>query len=190
MIHDISDRKHVEKALRESERRLAHAHKMEAVGQLTGGIAHDFNNLLLVITGNLELLEAHLTRDEAKALLKEAQDAASLGSKLTDQLLTFARRRHMDAHDIQLNDLVVSITDLLRRTLGEHITLSTALARELWLTRADPGQFQSAIVNMALRCHAARRQAGGGDPQHLTRTGSCRFPVRTQTREIRAALDL
>ena len=66
MIHDISDRKHVEEALRESERRLAQAQKMEAVGQLTGGIAHDFNNLLLVITGNLELLEPHLDREESQ----------------------------------------------------------------------------------------------------------------------------
>ena len=95
MIHDISDRMHVEEALRESERRLAQSQKMEAVGQFTGGIAHDFNNLLLVITGNLELLEPRVSDDESRALLKEAQDAAGLGSKLTDQLLTFARRRHM-----------------------------------------------------------------------------------------------
>jgi len=160
MIHDISDRKHVEDALRESERRLAHSQKMEAVGQLTGGIAHDFNNLLLVITGNLELLEPRLLDDESRSLLKEAQDAAALGSKLTDQLLTFARRRHMDAHTIQLNDLVVSITDMLRRTLGEHITLSTSLAREVWATRADPGQFQSAIVNMAVNARDAMVQGG------------------------------
>src|SRR6185503_260078 len=106
MIHDISDRRHVEEALRESERRLAQSQKMEAVGQLTGGIAHDFNNLLLVIAGNLELLELQMDRDEQKVLLKEAQDAAMLGSKLTDQLLTFARRRHMDAQVIQLNDQV------------------------------------------------------------------------------------
>ena len=66
MIHDISDRQHVEDALRESERRLAQSQKMQAVGQLTGGIAHDFNNLLLVITGNLELLEPRLLDDEAR----------------------------------------------------------------------------------------------------------------------------
>ena len=93
-------------------------------------------------------------------MLKEAQDAAGLGSKLTDQLLTFARRRHMDAQVIQLNDLVVSITDMLRRTLGEHITLSTSLARDVWSTRADPGQFQSAIVNMAVNARDAMPQGG------------------------------
>jgi len=160
MIHDISDRRHVEEALRESERRLAQAQKMEAVGQLTGGIAHDFNNLLLVITGNLELLEPLIKTDEQQALLKEAQAAAALGSKLTDQLLTFARRRHMDAHVIQLNDLVVNIADMLRRTLGEDITLSTSLARDAWSTRADPGQFQSAIVNMAVNSRDAMPQGG------------------------------
>jgi PAS domain S-box-containing protein len=160
MIHDLSDRKHVEEALRESERRLAQAQKMEAVGQLTGGIAHDFNNLLLVIAGNLELLELKLERGEQKALLKEAQDAAMLGSKLTDQLLTFARRRHMDTQVIQLNDQVVGIADMLRRTLGEHVTLSTALARNIWATRADPAQFQSALVNMAVNARDAMPKGG------------------------------
>jgi PAS domain S-box-containing protein len=160
MIHDLSDRKHVEEALRESERRLAQAQKMEAVGQLTGGIAHDFNNLLLVITGNLELLEPQLDRDQQKLLLKEAQDAAVLGSKLTDQLLTFARRRHVDAQVIKLNDQVVGITDMLRRTLGEHVMLSTSLARDVWPIRADPGQFQSAIVNMAVNARDAMPQGG------------------------------
>jgi PAS domain S-box-containing protein len=160
MIHDLSDRKHVEEALRESERRLAQAQKMEAVGQLTGGIAHDFNNLLLVITGNLELLELQLDRDEQKSLLKEAQAAAILGSKLTDQLLTFSRRRHMDAQVIQLNDQVVAISDMLRRTLGEHVVLSTSLARSVWAIRADPGQFQSAVVNMAVNARDAMPQGG------------------------------
>jgi PAS domain S-box-containing protein len=160
MIQDISDRKHVEEALRESERRFAQAQKMEAVGQLTGGIAHDFNNLLLVISGNLELLEPHLPSHVSRELLKDAQDAAALGSRLTDQLLTFARRRHLDPQVIQLNDLVVGITDMLRRTLGQHISLSTSLARDIWPTRADPGQFQSAIVNMAVNSRDAMPQGG------------------------------
>jgi PAS domain S-box-containing protein len=168
MIHDISDRRHVEEALRESERRLAQAQKMEAVGQLTGGIAHDFNNLLLVITGNLELLEPLIKTDEQRALLKEAQDAAALGSKLTDQLLTFARRRHMDAHVIQLNDLVVNIADMLRRTLGEDITLSTSLARDAWSTRrSGPVSKRHRQHGRQLaRCHAPGRQTGHRDTQH------------------------
>jgi PAS domain S-box-containing protein len=160
MIYDLSDRRHVEEALRESERRLAQAQKMEAVGQLTGGIAHDFNNLLLVITGNLELLESRVEGCEARSLLKEAQDAAALGSKLTDQLLTFSRQRHLDPHTIRLNDLAVGIADMMRRTLGEHITLSTSLAQDLWETRADPGQFQSAIVNMAVNARDAMPDGG------------------------------
>jgi PAS domain S-box-containing protein len=160
MVHDLSDRKYVEEALRESERRLAQAQKMEAVGQLTGGIAHDFNNLLLVITGNHELLDAQLDRDEQKVLLKEAQEAAMLGSRLTDQLLTFARRRHMDAQVIELNNHVIGITDMLRRTLGEQVMLSTSLARNVWAIRADPGQFQSAIVNMAVNARDAMPQGG------------------------------
>lgn len=160
IIHDISDQRHIEDALRESERRLAQSQKMEAVGQLTGGIAHDFNNLLLVISGNLELLEPRLISEETRSLLKEAQDAAALGSKLTDQLLSFARRRHLDAQVIQLNDLVVSIADMLRRTLGQHITLSTSLAADAWPTRADPDQFQSAIVNMAVNARDAMPKGG------------------------------
>ncbi len=160
MIHDISDRKHVEEALRESERRFAQAQKMEAVGELTGGIAHDFNNLLLVISGNLELLEPHLAREDSRELLKEARDATALGAKLTDQLLTFARRRHMDVQVVELNELVVSIADMLRRTLGQHITLSTSLAPDAWPTRADPGQFQSAIVNMAVNARDAMPHGG------------------------------
>ena len=160
MIYDLSDRRHVEEALRESERRLAQAQKMEAVGQLTGGIAHDFNNLLLVITGNLELLETRLAGAEARGLLKEAQDAAALGSKLTDQLLSFSRQRHLDPHVIQLNDLAVGIAEMLGRMIGEHITLSTSLAPDLWDTRADPGQFQSAIVNMAVNARDAMPNGG------------------------------
>src|SRR5688572_21464330 len=128
---------------------------MEAVGQLTGGIAHDFNNLLLVITGNNELLEQLLDRDDQQTLLKEAQAAAVLGSKLTDQLLTFSRRRHMDTEVIELNDQVVGTTEMLRRTLGEHVMLSTALAPSVWPILVDPGQFQSAIVNMAVNARDA-----------------------------------
>jgi PAS domain S-box-containing protein len=170
MIHDLSDRKHVEEALRESERRLAQAQKMEAVGQLTGGIAHDFNNLLLVVTGNLELLDLKLDRDEQRALLKEAQDAAILGSKLTDQLLTFARRRHMDSQVIQLNEQVIGIADVLRRPLGNPRRPRTVPERR----RQHGGE--------RARCHAAGRQARDRDPQHRARCRSRGLACRAHTR--------
>jgi PAS domain S-box-containing protein len=160
MIHDLSDRKHVEMALRESERRLAQAQKMEAVGQLTGGIAHDFNNLLLVITGNLELLETRVGGDDARALLKEAQNAAVLGSQLTEQLLTFARQRQLDPRVVSLNDLVIGVAEMLRRTLGAQISLSTSLASDLWETCADACQLQSAIVNLAVNARDAMPKGG------------------------------
>jgi nitrogen-specific signal transduction histidine kinase/CheY-like chemotaxis protein len=160
IIHDLSDRKHIEEALRESERRLAQAQKMEAVGQLTGGIAHDFNNLLTIITGNLELVEEQLEREDLRKLVEKAQEAAALGAQLTDQLLTFARRRAQDVRTIQLNELLLSVTEMLRRTLGDHVSLSSSLSPELWETEADASLFQSAIVNLAVNARDAMPKGG------------------------------
>ena len=160
IIHDLSDRKHVEEALRESERRLAQAQKMEAIGQLTGGIAHDFNNLLTIITGNLELVQDQLERDDLRNLVKKAQDASELGAQLTSHLLSFARRRTQDVQTIQLNELLLSVTEMLRRTLGEHVSLSSSLAQDLWETQADPSQFQNAIVNLAVNARDAMPKGG------------------------------
>ena len=160
IIHDLSDRKHVEEALRESERRLAQAQKMEAVGQLTGGIAHDFNNLLTIITGNLELVQDQLERPDLRQLVKKAQDAAELGAQLTNQLLSFARRRSQDVQTLQLNELLLSVTEMLRRTLGDHVSLSSSFAPDLWETQADASQFQSAIVNLAVNARDAMPKGG------------------------------
>ena len=160
IIHDLSDRKHVEEALRESERRLAQAQKMEAVGQLTGGIAHDFNNLLTIITGNLELVQDQLEREDLRQLVKKAQDAAELGAQLTSQLLTFARRRTQDVQTLRLNELLLSVTEMLRRTLGDHVSLSSSFAPDLWETQADASQFQSAIVNLAVNARDAMPKGG------------------------------
>jgi PAS domain S-box-containing protein len=160
IITDLSERKRFEEAFLESERRLAQAQRLEAIGQLTGGIAHDFNNLLTVITGNLELLDMQVESEEQRRMIADAQDAANLGAKLTERLLAFARRSHLEPQVINMNELVLMVTSMLRRTLGEQIALSTVLAPGVWSARIDPGQAESAIVNLALNARDAMPRGG------------------------------
>lgn len=153
IIRDLSEQKAAELALR-------HSQKMEAMGQLTGGIAHDFNNLLTVIVGNLEMLEARTADPDARALVNEALEAADAGSRLTARLLAFARRSYLEPDTVNLNRFVLGLTDLLHRTLGETILLSTALSPNLWITRVDPSQVESAIVNLAVNARDAMPDGG------------------------------
>jgi PAS domain S-box-containing protein len=113
-IRDLTSRQKMEEELRQSQ-------KMEAIGQLTGGLAHDFNNLLTVITGNLEMLEMSLKDPKQRELLKDAQDAAQDGAKLTGQLLAFGRRQPLNPKPTDLAPLISKFSELLRRTLGESI---------------------------------------------------------------------
>jgi PAS domain S-box-containing protein len=153
IIHDLSDRKATELALRQAQ-------KMEAMGQLTGGIAHDFNNLLTVIIGNLEMLEGKLTTPLQRELTNEALEAADLGARLTARLLAFARRSHLEPETVNLNSFVVGLTDMLHRTLGATIYLSNALTPHLWSARVDASQVESAIVNLAVNARDAMPDGG------------------------------
>ena len=153
IIHDLSAHKATELALRQAQ-------KMEAMGQLTGGIAHDFNNLLTVIIGNLEMLEGKLTTPLQRELTTEALDAADLGARLTTRLLAFARRSHLEPESINLNSFVLGLTDMLHRTLGETVYLSSALTPNLWPVRVDPSQVESAIVNLAVNARDAMPHGG------------------------------
>ena len=153
IIHDMTEQTNAEQALRQAQ-------KMEALGQLTGGIAHDFNNLLTVIVGNLEMLEAKLDDPAQQSLLREAQEAADLGSRLTGRLLTFARRSMLEPKLVNLNTFVSGLTDMLRRTLGETIVLSTSLGSDLWFSRVDPSQVESAIINLAVNARDAMPDGG------------------------------
>ncbi len=144
----------------ETQAALLQAQRMEAFGQLTGGIAHDFNNLLTIVLGNLELLDAKLADADERALLGRASDAAHMGARLTSRLLSFARRRRLAPAVLNLNDLVLGIAELLKRSLGERITLSTVLAGSLWPTRADPSEVENAVVNLAINARDA--MPGGG----------------------------
>lgn len=153
LIHDLT-------AEREQAAVLLQAQRMEAVGQLTGGVAHDFNNLLTVILGNLELLEPKLQTELSISLASEAREAAEMGARLTDRLLTFARRQRLQTHRINLNQFVLNLKELLRRTIGADIDLSTSLAADLWSTEADPGQVENAVLNLAINARDAMPNGG------------------------------
>ena len=152
-IRDISARAKMEQELHQAQ-------KMEAIGQLTGGLAHDFNNLLTVITGNLEMLERRLGNAEDREVLKEAQEAAELGAKLSNRLLAFGRRQPLNPQPIDLSALAAGMTELLRRTLGEPIKIETRLAKNLRMTVADPGQVENALLNLAINARDAMPDGG------------------------------
>jgi PAS domain S-box-containing protein len=144
----------------ETQKQLVHAQRMEAFGQLTGGIAHDFNNLLTIIGGNLELLRDQVIGEKPERQLKRALEAVEMGSRLTQRLLTFARRSNLEPEVLNLNDQVVSMIDLLRRTIGETITISSVLAPDLGRVRTDASEVENAILNLALNARDAM-PAGG-----------------------------
>ena len=146
---------------RKSEELLRQAQKMEAVGQLTGGIAHDFNNILGVVIGNLDFLQDSLSDDAEKLLIVDnAVRAALRGADLTQRLLAFARKQTLVPEIVDLNQLVLGMTELLRRTLGETITIVPNVAEGLWPTEIDPAQFESALLNLATNARHAMTEGG------------------------------
>jgi PAS domain S-box-containing protein len=160
IITDLSERHAAEAALADSQDRLLQAQKLEAVGQLAGGIAHDFNNLLTVIVGNQELLEMRLSDEKDLALLRRAHEAAEKGGRLTERLLTFARRRQLQPTRLSLNDQISDMSELLRRSLGENIKLTTNLAPLIGSVRADPSEFENAILNLVINARDAMPNGG------------------------------
>ncbi len=144
----------------EAQAALIQAQRMEAFGQLTGGIAHDFNNLLTIVLGNLERLEPALADKQERDQLLRAADAAQMGARLTARLLSFARRRPLAPSVLNINDLVLGIAELLKRSLGEQITLTTVLAGNLWPTKADASELENAVLNLAINARDAM-PAGG-----------------------------
>ncbi len=143
------------------EAQLMQAQRMEAIGQLTGGIAHDFNNILTVVIGNVELLEMRVRGDEATlALAREAHEAAEMGARLTDRLLTFGRRQLLETRRINLNEFVLGLMEILRRAIGEDIDVSTSLSTDLDLTEVDPGEVENAVLNLAINARDAMPRGG------------------------------
>jgi signal transduction histidine kinase len=154
-LDEIERRERLESQLRQSQ-------KMEAVGQLTGGIAHDFNNMLAVVIASLNLLKRRLRRGETDnaRFIDGALDGAERAATLTHRLLAFSRQQPLAPQPIDSNKLVAGMSEMLRRTLGDHISVETVLAGGLWRTHADPGQLENAIVNLAVNSRDAMPDGG------------------------------
>ena len=160
---DVTERRRAEEALRRSEERLHRSERLEAVGQLAGGVAHDFNNLLTAITSYTQLLlEGFSPNDGRRDDLLEIKKAADRATALTRQLLAFSRRQVLDPRVIDLNAVVADLENMLRRLIGAHIALVTdpALRPPIPRVRADVGQLEQVIVNLAVNARDAMPDGG------------------------------
>lgn len=144
-----------------SELRLQQSQRLEAVDQLSGGVAHDFNNLLMVIIGNIETIRDTLPPDHP--LRRHADDsfrAAESAAELTARLLAFSRKQTLQLRLTDVNGVVAGIEGMLKRTLGQTIEIRTVAGQGLWQTRVDPGQLETALLNLAINSRDAM-PAGG-----------------------------
>ena len=151
---DLTERKQLEEQLRQSQ-------KMEAVGRLAGGVAHDFNNLLTGIIGYSQLLLQRFTDDqEVSAEIGEIEKAGKHAAALISQLLAFSRKQNLQPRLLDLNGIVADLERMLRRLIGEDIELITALDPKLFWVKADPGQLEQVILNLAINARDAMPQGG------------------------------
>ena len=160
-LEERIERKRAEEALRQSEEQLRQSQKMEAIGRLAGGIAHDFNNLLMIILGYSELLLNELKQDhKMRGQVEETQKAAQRAVSLVRQLLAFSRKQVLDPQVLDLNDVVGNLEKMLRRLIGEDIELITRMDPSLGRVKADPGQLEQVIMNLAINARDAMPQGG------------------------------
>ncbi|WP_165188577.1 CHASE3 domain-containing protein [Caulobacter soli] len=146
-----------------AEAQLRQAQKMEALGQLTGGVAHDFNNMLAIIVGNLDMLIRRLSgQEKLLSLAENALSGANRAAALTKGLLAFSRQQPLDPKPTDVNKCVSDMSELLRRSLGEHIAVETVLAGGLWRAFVDSPQLESAILNLAVNARDAMAEARPG----------------------------
>lgn len=154
VLRDITEHKRLEEELRQAQ-------KMEAIGRLAGGVSHDFNNLLTVIQGHAQLLTLQLGEDHPlHSGADEIYRCARRAAGLTQQLLTFSRKQTVMPRDLDLNKVVSGAEDMLRRLISEDIVLSTELKPGLPWVKADPGQLEQVILNLAINARDAMPHGG------------------------------
>jgi len=146
-----------------AEDALRHAQKMEAVGQLTGGIAHDFNNMLTGIIGSLDLMQRYIADGRAEEIgrfTEAAVSSANRAAALTHRLLAFSRRQSLDRKTLNVNELIHSLEDLIRRTKGDPIELTLRLADDVWPISTDVSQLENALLNLVINARDAMPDGG------------------------------
>jgi two-component system cell cycle sensor histidine kinase/response regulator CckA len=161
VISDISERKVAEGQRIQLEDQLRQSQKMEAVGRLAGGVAHDFNNLLTAISGYAELLQTRFEPgDPVRGYVDEILKSSTRATQLTRQMLAFSRRQVLQPKVLDLNGVVLNMENLLRRLIGEDIDLRTSTGPDLGAVRADQGQIEQVIMNLAVNARDAMPKGG------------------------------
>ena len=159
MLRDHAER--LEAEVEERTQQFMQVQKMQAIGLLAGGIAHDFNNLLTVISGRAQILLHHVRADAIVQQNAEAiQDSAERAVSLTRQLLAFSRKQALERRPVDLNAVIVDMAKMLQRLIGEHIQVSTSLARSTACVNADRAQLEQMILNLAINARDAMLQGG------------------------------
>jgi PAS domain S-box-containing protein len=160
-VYDVTERLAAQDRLTKAEEALRQSQKMEAVGQLTGGVAHDFNNLLTIIKSSTDLLRGRNIPDERRRRYMDAiSDTVDRASKLTGQLLAFARRQALKPEVFDAGERIQAITEMLRTVVGARVDIVTDLGRERCLVEADLSQFETALVNMVVNARDAMNGEG------------------------------
>jgi len=174
---DVTAQKAAQAELAAAQEALRQSQKMEAVGQLTGGLAHDFNNLLMGISGSLELLEKRLGqgRLDVDRYISAAQGGARRAANLTQRLLAFSRRQTLDPRPIEASRLIAGMAELIERSTGPDVELVVRNAPDLWLTKADASQLESALLNLCINARDAMAPNGG---RLVIETANRRFETR------------
>jgi len=160
-MRDITEHKRAEAEMSSLQEQLRQSQKIEAIGRLSGGIAHDFNNILTTISGNAQLSLLDLKQgDPLRESIEEIRRASERAADLTRQLLAFSRRQMMEMKVLDLNHIVQGLDKMLHRLLGEDIDLVTVLPEGIGKVKADPGQIEQVIINLAVNARDAMTEGG------------------------------